>query len=463
MKLNFPFDFDLLPQKEGVYIVGGTVRDILLGQRPVDFDIAVAGHSEAFAEKLAARLLTHPILMGKPGKEAIRIVSKGGIIDIVRLNGALIDDDLTQRDFTVNAMAYSLGESRLIDPLQGQKDLAYGLIRMVSNTSFKKDPVRLLRAFRFAAVLGFAIEPNTLKSIRSNAGLMTTSAGERIRAELFKLLESDQSYPYLRQMESAGLLFEIFPVLKDLIGRRQNRHHAFDVFDHTLCAYHGMEHFFNTLSAKTPEPVFSAIHHMDKKQKGLLKYALLLHDIGKPSTASEDVNGNIHFYGHGQRSASMAETIGKTHRLSVDEINYVTDVISNHNRPRHLFALDQKKQLTPKAVVRFFLACGDRTPDILLHAVADHLGKGHGRENGFIEFAMHMIRHYLAGYKPKKLEKPFITGHDLIDSFGLTPSPLFRKILTHIEESRLIDEIKTREEALSRIKDFLAHRTDSNA
>jgi poly(A) polymerase len=463
MELNLSFDLDLLPEKMGVYFVGGTVRDILQGQSPVDFDIAVAGNPEKFAETLAARLLTRPIMMGKPGKEAIRIVSKNLIFDVVRLNGASIDEDLKLRDFTVNAMAWSLSQNRMIDPFQGRKDLKEGVIRMVSGACFKKDPIRLLRAFRFAAALGFAIEPNTFAGIKTNAALIMTSAGERTKAELFKLLESDRSYPYLRQMESAGLLFEIFPPLKDLVGCRQNRHHAFDVFHHTLCAYHAMEHFFNHLSDTAPGPDFSPIHHMDKKRQGLLKFAVLLHDIGKPSAASQEANGTIHFYGHGQKSAAMARTIGKTLRLSVDESNYLADIIENHNRPRYLFTLFQKKQLTQKAIVRFFLGCGERTPDILLHAVADHLGKGYNHKNGFVEFAMHTIRDYFDGYKLKKSEKPFITGHDLIDSFGLTPSPLFRKILTHIEESRLADIIKSRGEALAWVKSFLAHRTDSNA
>lgn len=463
MELKFSFNLDFLPEKKGVYLVGGTVRDMLLGQPPEDFDIAVDGQPENFAEKMAILLSTRPIRMGKPGKEAIRIVSKGIFYDIVRLNGATIDDDLKMRDFTVNAMAFSLRENQLIDPLQGRRDLYDGIIRMVSASSFKNDPIRLLRAFRFAAALDFIIEPHTLKSLCKNAVLIRTSAGERIRAELFKLLESDQSYPCIRGMESTGLLYEIFPALKGLAGCRQNRHHAFDVFEHTLSAYQAMEYLFNNLSEIVPEPAFSTIHSMGKKKRGLLKYALLLHDIGKPSAASEDASGNIHFYGHGQKSAAISKTIGETLRLSVEEMNYVTKIISNHNHPRHLFALEQKKQLSSKAKVRFFLACGSLTPDILVHSIADHLGKGLDRENGFIAFALQLIQDYLGDYNPKKSGKPYITGYDLIYFFGLTPSPLFRKTLAHIEEGRLTGEIQTRQEALSRVKHFLASQNNSKA
>jgi poly(A) polymerase len=454
---------DLFPLKKGVFIVGGTIRDILLGQAPKDFDIAVAGDPKLFSEKLAHRLSSRPILMGHPGRETIRIVSEKIVYDIVRLNGATIADDVKNRDFTINAMAYSLSDNRLIDPLRGRDDLRNGIIRMVSEESLINDPVRMLRAFRLGAALGFVIEPKTLERIQYHRFLMTGSAAERIKAELFKLFQNRRSFPYLRQMASTGILFEIFPVLKDLVGCPQNEHHAFDVFNHTLSAYQRLEVFFDTLSETVPETVIPVLKHLNSKKQGLLKYALLLHDIGKPETASRDVNGAIHFYGHGKESASMAWTIGKALRLSVAEMNYVDNLIRHHNRPRHLFALYRKNQLTPKALVRFFLQCGPDIPDILVHAIADHCGKGLAQNNGFVEFALQTALNFSTGFELKKSEKPLVTGFDLIDSFGLTPSPVFRIILRHIEEARLSGEIQTRDQAFSWVNMFLAGRTDSNA
>ena len=143
-----PFNTKILPGTKGVYMVGGSVRDLILGQRSTDYDIVVRGNPEKFARKLSENLSGRLVKMGKPGQVVFRVVSREHLFDISAIKGLNIETDLIQRDFTVNAMAYSFFSKTIIDPLNGLKDMAEKKVRMTSSKIFKKDPVRLLRAYR---------------------------------------------------------------------------------------------------------------------------------------------------------------------------------------------------------------------------------------------------------------------------------------------------------------------------
>ena len=192
---------------------------------------------------------------------------------------------------------------------------------------------------------------------------------------------------------------------------------------------------------------------------GLLKYCMLLHDIGKPIVKTADRDGSIHFYGHGKKSADMAKRINQRLKLSNRAAEYTDWIIRNHIRPLFLFIAHQHKKITPRAIIRFFMKCGSRTPDLWLHALADIKGKRDEKDKkneAFIEFARKMITYYYSEYRFQKEHPPLISGKDLIDTFGLKPSPLFKKILTRVEEAQLSDSIKTRSEAEAWVRDFLA-------
>jgi tRNA nucleotidyltransferase/poly(A) polymerase len=154
-----------LPAAPQAYVVGGTVRDLLMQRHPTDIDIAVDGDAALFAGAIADRLRGRVIPMGKPGLITHRVTGRGLLIDVTGLAGDTLENDLRRRDFTVNAMAYDLQHHQLIDRLDGQGDMAARRIRMVTEQAFIDDPLRLLRAFRMAAVLDFAIEPETLAAI----------------------------------------------------------------------------------------------------------------------------------------------------------------------------------------------------------------------------------------------------------------------------------------------------------
>ena len=318
---------NIFSQTEGAYIIGGSIRDLLLDRIPTDYDIAVTGDPEEFAENMAKNISGRWVKIGKPGQMIIRVVSDDHIFDITSLNGVSIEDDLKKRDFTVNAMAYDLSSGEMIDCLGGFRDLADKKVRMVSADVFEKDPIRLIRAYRIGACLNFEVESQTAESITAHAKLIHHSAGERIREEIFKLLGTSKSYHYICQMADAGLLSAVFPDLDRLKGCFQDSHHRYDVFEHTLKAYLHLETLLNHPGMIFTDACTPIRQYLDKEKTVLLKYAVLLHDLGKPGTKTLDNRGKIHFYGHPRESADLALKLSHKLRLSNREKRFV-DCIS---------------------------------------------------------------------------------------------------------------------------------------
>jgi tRNA nucleotidyltransferase/poly(A) polymerase len=441
------------------YIVGGSVRDRLLGHTPLDFDVAVFGDAKKFAKRLATVTNGHWVEMGKQGHGVYRVIVDKMILDVSAVNGATIEQDLKRRDFTINAMAYDIASKAFIDCVGGMQDLANRKIRMVSRSVFERDPVRLIRAYRMGAAFEFIIERRTVSAIKADAGLISNSAGERIRTELFKILETSTAHGSILQMADSGLLFTILPELSSLKGCTQNQYHRFDIFEHTFKAFYHLENILENLVTYFPALRDSQDKWAQKDRAGLLKYCVLLHDIGKPAVKTADRKGSIHFYGHGKKSADMATRINQRLKLSNQAAEYTDFIIRNHIRPLFLFIAHQNKNITRRAITRFFMKCGSRTPDLWLHALADIKGKGDEKDEknaAFIEFARKMITYYYSEYRSQKEHPPLISGKDLINTFGLKPSPLFKKILTRVEEARLSNSIHNRTEAEAWVRDFLA-------
>jgi tRNA nucleotidyltransferase/poly(A) polymerase len=453
------FNSKIFPQTKGSFIIGGSIRDLLLGRIPTDYDIAVTENPEEYAKKIAANTKGHLVEMGKPGQTIIRVVSGDNIFDITPLNGKSIEDDLNKRDFTINSMAYALSSGEIIDCLGGLRDLSDKKIRIVAKDVFKKDPIRLIRAYRIGACLDFEIDSQTVSLIRENAHLIQSSAGERIRVELFKMLGTPTSYYYLSQMADAGLLIALFPDIGRLIGCFQNKHHHYDVFEHTMKAYYHLETILNDPDYLLSDTSSQIRQYIDDDITVLLKCAILLHDIGKPLVKTLDKRGESHYYGHAQKSADMAQKISLSLKFANREKSFIDFIIRNHIKPLLLFTAHEKKRLTRKGLTRFFKKCGNNTPHLLLHTLADIKGKQkqiNQRNKTFISFVKELINDFFYSYKPRSNEPPLITGYDLIHTFGLTPSPMFKTILNLVEEARLANKVTCRSEALSMVKDYIS-------
>lgn len=451
-------DLDIFPADAGAYIVGGSIRDLLLDRSPNDYDIAVCGDPAKFAARAAAKAGGHRVEIGKGTRKIIRVVTARHLLDVAAVTGPTIESDLAGRDFSINAMAWHLSTGRIIDPFDGRKDLSRKKIRMVSTAAFSNDPIRLLRAYRLAAALGFGIEPQTMAAIRDRHAMIRQSAGERIRAELFRLFATAHSHPYLIQMEQTGLLTAIFPEMIPLKGCRQNRHHDGDVLTHSLAALRRMEDLIREVKEdRTPADPASDILGPDNP--ALLKMAALLHDIGKPSVKTETEGGAIHFYGHAEKSADMVQAICLRLKFSKLEMQFLDSIIRNHLRPLALFNAWRTHSLTPKGLARFFLKCGAKAPFLLLHAQADNRAKNKSQAATAREdFIRDLLRRYFAEFLPAKHSAPLITGRDLIGEFKLKPSPRFKTILARVAEAQLSKAVKTRPEALALVRGILNGR-----
>lgn len=448
----------IFPKTKDAYIVGGSVRDLIRGQSPMDYDIAVFTDPRTFAERIVANQKGRIVEIGKQGKMVTRVILKDLLIDIVPAGGSTITEDLKKRDFTINAMAVDLHSGEVIDCVNGINDLEKKTIRMVSANAFRNDPLRMVRAFRLGASLDFEIDPLTASAIKKNANRITHSAGERIRVELLKLLLTPRAFSFISKMADAQILFEIIPELTALKECHQNRYHHYDVFDHTMKALQYFEALLDTTSGFMPEnpDVLDPFIHT---QKGaLLKFAILLHDIGKPAAKTRDEKSKIKFHGHESISADMAAIICRRLRFSTNETEYVNFIIKNHLLPLSLYISHQNKTLTQKGINRFFMKCGNHTLDLLLHAIADFKGKdGEDIEKSriFEAFAIEIIHSFFIDFKPKSIKPPLITGDDLIKELGLTPSPEFKTLLYKIEEARILNKINTKKEALTFAKILL--------
>lgn len=451
---------NLLKAEPGVYLVGGCVRDALIGKIPADWDMAATTDPLGVAERLAQVAGTRVVEMGKPGVQIFRVPFEETFFDVSPLYGGRIETDLENRDFTINALAWEPASGRLVDPAGGRQDLGC-CIRMVSEAAFKQDPLRTLRAFRLAAALELTIEPNTLGAIKRCKDRIQAVSGERIREEFLKFFQAHDAAPFLENMAEIGLLEAVLPELAPMRNCRPNRHHKFDPLTHTLTAFRALESLLNQQAEDFSCDTAIAIH---PKKAALFKWAMLLHDIGKPAALSEDAAGEVHYYGHEKIGADMAAKVCQRLRFSTLETRFVEDMVRNHLQPLYLFRLDEKSQLTRRAVARFFMRCGDQAPYILIHALADFMGKGRSNPDEgqrFRAFIRCMVGESLRDFKKKSALPPLITGNDLIRELNLNPSPLFKKLLQAVETARLAGTINTREEALQAAADLLPDMDDA--
>jgi poly(A) polymerase len=453
-----PFDINIFPYKSGVFIVGGSIRDLMSNRIPFDYDVVVQHDAAFFANRLASKTSGRLVELGKQGQVMRRVINKNLVFDIMTLNGATIDEDLLQRDFTVNAMALAVSSGSLIDHVGGQRDLASNKIRMVSKDVFRKDPVRLIRAYRLAAAFGFSIEADTHTILAQDAHLIIKSAVERVREEFFKFIQSVESHRYLAGMAHSGLLFCVFPELLALKNYRLGGTHPHNLFEQTMDAYQGLENLLNTgeqLKKVTDDRLFRDI---DAVRATLLKWAILFHDIGMPwAQTSPDENRN-HFSSHASKSAAMAEKICRRLKFSRRQSDLIGLIISNHLQPFFLFHRQQRKIPHQKAFANFFMRCRDFTPDILLHALAEFMSKkdilNYGQKE-FSDFIHTLIRNFYSVLQPRASLPPPLNGNDLIHEFGLKPSAEFKRILGQIEEAHLTNQILTRQQALKLAKELI--------
>lgn len=454
-----------------VYIVGGYVRDRLLGRASPDLDIAVAGDSAAVARRLAGGLGGAVFPLGAE-HGVFRVTLRRPIdqihhIDVAALRGT-IEADLALRDFAINAIAWQPGAATLIDPHDGAGDCQDGRIRLVRDDAIQSDPVRALRAVRFAAELGFQIDERTAAITRRDAPLLARTAGERCRDELSRVLDTPVAAAMLRLADDLGLLDVLIPELMPSKGCTQPKEHYYDVFDHQIATVAVLDGIlsppsgdtieaarFNDLWQELPGADVLQQRYTEEVAEGrpyraLLKFTGLLHDVSKPETRARQANGRIRFFGHDELGAVKAAAILERLRYTTREVRLVAALIKDHLRPGQLAAAGAVP--TRRALYRFFRDLDDAAPDLLLLNLADHAA-ARGPAMTAEAWAGHAayIRWILAQRaRDETLVRPvrLITGHDLITELGLPPGPLLGRLLEAVREAQAVGRVTTRDQAL---------------
>jgi len=474
--LKTPFIKDLsgalLEVEHPLYLVGGSVRDLILGLNLNDLDVVVDGPLARIAEMISSSLNRRAIFLGRPPKQICRFVLPGLQLDLAELQGGSIKNELARRDLTVNAMAVELTPelksdlesllsgrvnlSSIVDPFNGQKDLKAKQARFVSEDVILQDPLRLLRLFRFAAAFDLKPHPDSLVLVERHAALVQDVAGERIREELLKTLAAPRAFPQVKIMADAGLLAALVPELEDLKGMGQNEFHHLDVYDHTLEALRVLEEIIAVPGRYLPDFSREIEAYLGQdSHPALLKLAVLLHDLGKPAARSEDEDGQVHFYKHEVLGEKMAADLARRLRFSKSEEAFIRLIVRRHLQPFHLFAADLTGTLKTRGVYRFSRLAGEHLWGLVVHALADayatkgpaQLARG-GLEalTAFFNKILIEIAEELADLSEST---PLIGGADLMDLLNLKPSPLIGRLLNAIREAQAVGEVRDRDEALA--------------
>ncbi|MCG8431966.1 MAG: HD domain-containing protein [Candidatus Omnitrophica bacterium] len=455
-----------------LFAVGGAVRDLLSGRRKKepDFDFSLDGGALVFGRFLARRLRAAYVLLDEE-HGACRLVKRIGgelyTLDFTDFRGQTLADDLRMRDFTVNALAVSLDDlltrrnpqDFIIDPLNGRKDIARGVLRMCGPRSFRDDPLRILRAFSFAALFGWRIAPAAKAALqRQRKGLLEVS-GERIRDEFFKVLRAGEASRYVKELDRLKVLAVIFPEIEKMRGVCQGPYHHLDIWKHTLETMKQCDAVLRDAVRKKELRAYLAEDAGgNRPRSSLIKLGCLLHDAGKPRAKRRE-GGKLKFHGHEHVGRAMAVTIGRRLKLSTDEIDALCRMVRAHLRPGYLS--DNVDVITPRAVYRFFRDTGKEAPAVLLLSLADQRAT-RGRLTTDAARMRHeklvrkLLREYFRRANEKKAPR-LVNGDLLISRFKLRPSPLIGKILSELDELQAIGRVRTRSEALKAVKGIIAH------
>jgi tRNA nucleotidyltransferase (CCA-adding enzyme) len=405
-------------------VVGGSLRDILRGERPQDWDLATSALPQELM-RLFRRVVptgiehgTVTVLWEDQAYEVTTLRGEGAYSDSRRPDQVFfvkdIDDDLARRDFTVNAVAYDPLDDRLIDPFGGLEDLAQRRLRTVGRAEerFAEDGLRVLRAARFAATLGFDLEPATLAAIPTALPAFERVSKERVRDEWLKTMRAGKPSRAFEVMRQSGILAVSCPELLEQVGCEQNKYHAYDVWNHSMAC----------LDASEPEP--------------MQRMAALLHDLGKPRTRElSDKTHDFTFYHHESVGADMAEQWLRTYRFSNDERKHIVHLVRQH-------LICYSSEWSDAAVRRFVRRVGLEQVDALLAlGRADVLAKGRpvDAELVLLDELHTRIRASVARGEAFSARDLTVSGHDIMQRLAVRPGPLIGKVLERLVE-RVLEE-----------------------
>jgi tRNA nucleotidyltransferase/poly(A) polymerase len=486
-----------LPSGEA-YLVGGAIRDSLLGRPVSDIDIILRGDGVQAARAVAGALgaafypldaergIGRVILVREPSAPEARPGPRY-TLDFASLRAPTLREDLEARDFTANAIAVPLGDPDvMIDPLGGERDVRAGILRACSSHSVADDPVRAIRAIRFATQLGFRVEKETKEQARAGASLLGKVSAERVRDEFFRILAGKKVSAAIHSLNALGVLRVILPETAGLAETQPAPPHQYNIWEHTLRTLENLEALAGLLAgplepARAASPPLGLARNLlgrfqpaleehlarplsdERAVRGLLYLAAILHDAAKPETESADAAGRIHYLGHEQLGAEWALRRAAALRFSNEEAHYISQIVRHHMRP---LLLQSGGTVTRRAVFRFFRATGPCGVSVCLFFLADTLAT-FGPElppetwQSALSTAYSLLEGYLEHAEEIIRPTPLLTGDDLIRRFGLAPGPQIGELLDALREAQAAGEVNSTEEAIALVERGLGRRKSS--
>jgi poly(A) polymerase len=465
-----------------VYLVGGAVRDAVRGEASHDLDFVVAADAIRLTFRVADRLGVPAYVLDKE-RDIGRVVLADTTLDFARMRGTL-DDDLRERDFTVNALALPATAQfyeSIIDPCGGLEDLKARRLQLTHPESLTADPVRALRAVRQSLELNLAMTTELETAVSAAAPLLFQSASERLREELSKLIEGPQPASGVALLHQLGLLTILLPDMAALDALEQSPPHHEPVLDHTFSVLRWMLRVENVVLgdadltgleqssiANLPglesglQPLRDHLRsHLTRlvdgglTGRGVLRLAALLHDVGKGKTRTEE-NGRIRFITHEVVGAEIAARRLRRLTFSKEAVQHIKRIVRNHMRP---LSLVQAQGANPsrRAVYRFFKESGAAGVDVCLHALADHLATYNGPGEGpawerLLGLTSSLLDHYFNQKETAVSPPPLLSGHDVIEALQIKPGPEIGRLLRLVEEAQATGQVTTRGEALAFIQ-----------
>jgi poly(A) polymerase len=453
-----------------LYLVGGYLRDRLLGLSTagrIDLDLVFWGDPAPFGQALAAAFGGTWFAVDP---DTVRILARDREppvrIDLVRPKAATIEGDLVARDFTINAMGVRLdplsGEltMALIDPTQGLDDLHRRLLRAIAPTAFDQDPARLIRAVRLSAQFDLTVEDATTRAITERAPLLATAAGERVRDELFKILDMSPAATPVTRLDELHLLQALVPEIGAMKSVPASAPHRLPLWEHSLETLRSVELLLARLEEAFPGDAGWLRERLAREveaavtEAAILKLVGLLHDIGKPETRTVDPSGRVRFIGH--EKAGLPHLAGLCERLRLGRraASLIRQIVTHHLRP---IRLSHETVITAKATYRFLREAGDAAPLVLLHSWADlraTAGEDTAAFTRHAAFVRESLRFYRTDFAAITTA-PLLRGDDVMAAFGLEPGPLVGLALEQLHEAQATGIVRDKAEALAYIRRHL--------
>ena len=450
-----------------IHLFGGFVRDVVIGAVPKDVDVRldvpdIGSAANRFVEWLGGRCVG---VYGNPHVVSVKVRTAAGevALDLTRQEGRTIEEDARFHDLTVNAMAVSVHDvangraARVIDPARGLWGIDARVVRMTHRESFSDDPIRVLRALRFSHTLGYRIEPHTMAAARASAPMLSVAPGERVTAELAKLLSVPPYRAAVGLLEDVGALEQVLPELQACRDVAQpTNYHVHDVYGHLLATVGELDRVAGELDLDFgPEVDAYFDEHVGDglTRRELMPFAALLHDIGKPETVSARPDGNPQFLDHEVVGANMVAAVCRRLRFSRTVRDFLTSVVRHHMRPWSISP--DGRMPSARAVRKFHQRAGDSATAVLVLHLADLRGsRVYMLTPEEWDARVRLVRRLIDGVQELgrtvrllAAEPPLLNGHDLM-AMGVPQGPEVGRLLRLVSDAHQDGAISNREEAV---------------